>query len=184
GALTLDGLFAALSCTDANDLLYGGHEDLAIPNAASLGCSHNRFNDHVFQVVRDDYFYLGFGEKVNDVFGTTIEFGMAALSSEATHLTDGHTLDARGVELFLDLVQLKGFNDCFNLFHDSFSSGVSFPCRLTLPQDGSTDRMCQHYSILTSPMMTAVGPQRQREPHCDQCSSPCVISWFALRLWD
>src|SRR6185503_2438167 len=114
GALASDSLFAAFSCTDANDLLHRGNEDLSIPNAASLGCSHNRFNDHVFQVVRDDYFYLGFGEKVNDVFCTTIEFGMAALSSEAAHLTDSHTLDARGVELLLHLVQLKGFNNRFN----------------------------------------------------------------------
>src|SRR5712691_5641972 len=37
GALASDGLFAALSCTDANDLLHGGHEDLAIANAARLG---------------------------------------------------------------------------------------------------------------------------------------------------
>src|SRR5262252_11147017 len=77
-ALASDGLFTALSCTNADDLLHGGNEDLPISNAASLGCSHNRFNDHVFQVVRDDYFYLGFGEKVNDIFGTTIELGMAA----------------------------------------------------------------------------------------------------------
>ena len=128
GRTRLDGLFAALSGTDANDLLHGGHKDLAIPNAASLGCSHNRFNDHVFQVVRDDYFYLGFGEKVNDIFGTPIEFGMAALPTEATHFTDGHPLDARGVELFLDLVQLKGFDDRFDLLHDSFSSRVSLYC--------------------------------------------------------
>jgi len=45
--------------------------------------------------------------------------------SEAAHLTDGHTLDARGVELCFDLVQLKGFNDRFNFFHGPFSSGVS-----------------------------------------------------------
>src|SRR5262249_19623980 len=146
GARASDGLFAALSCTDANNLLHGGHEDLAISNAARLGGSHNRFNDHVFQVVRDDDFYLGFGEKVNDIFGTPIEFGMAALSSEATHFTHGHTLDARGVELFLHFVQLEGFNNCFNLFHDLFSSGVSSPCRPTLPQDSSTDLMRPHYS--------------------------------------
>src|SRR5262249_40390162 len=132
GALVSDSLFAALSGTDANDLLDGGNEDLPIPNAARLGRSHNRFNDHVFQVVRDNYFYLGFGEKVNDVFGTTIEFGMAALPAEATHFTNRHTLDARSVELFFDLIQLKGFDDCFNLFHDSFSSGVA----LTHPTTG------------------------------------------------
>src|SRR5215813_1598558 len=145
GALALDGLFAALSCTDANDLLHGGNEDLPIANAASLGCSHNCFNDHVFQVVRDNYFYLSFGKKVNDVFCTTIEFSMTALPAKAAHLTHGHTLDARGIELFLHFVQLERFDDCFNLFHDSFSSGVSSPCRPTLPQDGSTDRLCQHY---------------------------------------
>src|SRR5262249_16413790 len=127
-----------------NNLLHGGYEDLSISNAASLGRSHNRFNDHVLQVVRDDYFYLGFGEKVNDIFGTTIEFGMAALSAKAAHLTDGHTLDARGVELFLHFVQLKGFNDRLTLFHDLFSSGVSLYCP-TLPQDSSTDRRQQHY---------------------------------------
>src|SRR5713226_7695960 len=99
-----DGLFAALSCPDANDLLHGRDEDLPIANATRLGCSHNRFDDHLFQVVRDNYFYLGFGEKVNDVFGATIELGMAALPSKATHFTDGHTLDARGVEFLLYLI--------------------------------------------------------------------------------
>src|SRR5215510_14600503 len=138
GALASDSLFAALSCTDANDLLHGGHEDLSISNAAGLGRSHNRFNDHVFQVVRDDYFYLGFGEKVNDIFCPTIELGMATLSSKATHLTDGHPLDARGVELFLYLVQLKGFDDGFNFFHDWFSSGVS-SYRPALLQDSNID---------------------------------------------
>src|SRR5712692_6336524 len=99
-----DGLFAALSCTDADDLLHGCDEDFPIANATRLGRSYDRFVDHVFQVVRDDYFYLGFGEKVNDVFGATIELGMAALPSKAAHFTDGHTLDARGVEFFLHLV--------------------------------------------------------------------------------
>jgi len=46
----------------------------------------------------------------------TIEFSMAALSSKAAHFTHGHTLDARGVKLFFDLVQLEGFDDRFNFF--------------------------------------------------------------------
>jgi hypothetical protein len=62
---------------------------------------------------------------------------MAALPTEATHFTDGHTLDARGVELFLDLVQLKGFDDRFDLLHDSFSSRVSLYCP-TLPCRANT----------------------------------------------
>src|SRR4029077_696400 len=104
GALASDGLFAALSCTDANNLLHRGNEDLSIANAARLGRSHDRVDDHLFQVVRNNNFYLGFGEKVNDVFCATIELSMAALSSKATHFTDGHTLDARGVELLLHLI--------------------------------------------------------------------------------
>jgi len=120
----LDGIFAALSGPDANNLLLGRNKDLPIANATRLGRSHNRFDDHILQVVRDNYFYIGFGEKVNDVFCTTIEFSMATLSSEATDFTDGHTLDARGVEFLLYLIELKGFNNRFNFFHDPFSSGV------------------------------------------------------------
>src|SRR5262249_39061031 len=43
----LDGLFAALSCPDANDLFHGCNENLPIANAARLGRSHNRFDDHI-----------------------------------------------------------------------------------------------------------------------------------------
>src|SRR5262249_15485528 len=85
----LDGLFAALSGPNANNLLHGGNKDLPITNAARLGCRHNRFDDHILQMVRDDYFYLGFGEKVNHVFCATIQFGMATLSSKTTDFTDG-----------------------------------------------------------------------------------------------
>ena len=109
GTLALDGLFyTALSCTDANDLLHGGNEDLPIPNAASLGYDHNRFNDHVFQVVWDNYFYLGFGGESQRRIRhhDRVQYDRAA-ASEATNFTDGHTLDARGVELFLDLIELE-----------------------------------------------------------------------------
>src|SRR5437868_1134136 len=104
GTPASDGLFAALSRTDANHFLHGGNEDLPITNAPRLGCSHNCIHNHLFQVVRDDYFYLGFGEKVNHVFSASIEFGMATLPSEATDFTDGHTLNTRGVELLLHFV--------------------------------------------------------------------------------
>src|SRR5215471_3728103 len=93
-------------------------------------------------MVRDNDFDLGFGEQIHDIFGTTIEFGMAALPSEATHLTDGHPMDARGVELFLDLVQLEEFDDRFNLFHDSFSSGVALPHACALPQPSAPTPGC------------------------------------------
>jgi hypothetical protein len=91
-------------------------KDRAITDAPCPGSFHNCLHDQVCNVVWDDNVYLGFGEEVHHVFRATVEFGMAALSPKAPHLTDRHPLHASGVELLFDLVQLEGLNERFDFF--------------------------------------------------------------------
>ena len=54
--------------------------------------------------VRDDDFELDLGEKVDDVLGALIEFGVSLLAPESLDLGDGQTLDAEQTQGFLHLI--------------------------------------------------------------------------------
>jgi hypothetical protein len=79
-------IVVALAGTDAQGTFDGDHEDLAIADAAGLGCRGNRFNDAIDEGITDYDFKLHLGQEIHDIFGAAIEFGVALLASKALGL--------------------------------------------------------------------------------------------------
>ena len=63
----------------------------------------------------------GLGYEVHDVFGATIKFGVATLTTEAFDLGDGHTGHADFGQGGADVVELERLDDGGNEFHGEFS---------------------------------------------------------------
>lgn len=60
-------------------------------------------------------FYLG--QKVDHIFSAAIQFGMALLTTETLHLSDGQTGDANFGQRFTYFVQFERFDNGCDLFH-------------------------------------------------------------------
>src|SRR3954469_4531069 len=89
-----DGLFAAFTGSDANRLVHRDHEDLTVPNAAGLRALLDGIDHLMNHLVRHHDLELHLRDEVDHVGGSSIHFFLAARSSEAFHLGDGHALDA------------------------------------------------------------------------------------------
>ena len=62
-------------------------------------------------------FDLDFRDKVHHIFSTAVDFFMPFLTSVPFNFRDGHTLDADFVQRFFNIIQFKGLDDGFDLFH-------------------------------------------------------------------
>ncbi len=70
--------------------------------------------DH--RILHDDFdFYLR--QKIDDIFGPAVKFGMALLPAEALGLGYGDALDPDLVKRLLHLVELERLDDRLDLFH-------------------------------------------------------------------
>src|SRR3546814_4151757 len=77
------------------------------------------------QIVVDDDLQLYLRQKVDDIFGTAIKFGVALLPSKALRFRHGDAGYAHFVQRFLHLVQLERLDDGFNLLHSDFDPPVT-----------------------------------------------------------
>src|SRR5215218_7750461 len=113
----LDGVCSGLPGPDPNRLLDRRYKNLAIADPAGLGCLSDRLDRPFDTVIREHDLELHLREEVDDVLGTTIEFGMALLTPEPLRFDDGDTLQPDILKGLLYLVELEGFDDRFDLFH-------------------------------------------------------------------
>ena len=107
----------AFAGADADGLLDGEDEDLAVADAAGARGGLDRLDDALDQIVLDHHLDLHLGQEVDDIFGAAIELGMALLAAEALDLGDGDPADPDLVERVLHVVELERLDDRFDLFH-------------------------------------------------------------------
>ncbi|MNT32248.1 hypothetical protein D3C72_1681180 [compost metagenome] len=81
----------------------------------------DRLDDGLRVFVRQHHFDLYLRQEVHDVFGAAIQLGVALLSTEALCFRDGNALQADFLKGFLHFVELEGFYDRFDLFHEKMS---------------------------------------------------------------
>ena len=81
--------FTRFTRTDAHDLLDSGDENLAVADLACAGSSDDGIDRTFNGVVGDDDLDLNLGQEVDDVFSTTIHFGMPFLAAKALYFGDG-----------------------------------------------------------------------------------------------
>ena len=56
-------------------------------------------------------------KKIQLLYGGPVHFRMPALPSKAAYFRAGHTVDIKGGQFVFDIVQSRGTNDDFELFH-------------------------------------------------------------------
>src|SRR5258708_2297548 len=116
----LDGVDSGFAGSDPDRFLDVRDEYLAVPDPAGLGSASDRLNGFFDHVVAENNFDLHLGEKIHDVFGTAIQFGMPLLAAEALGLGDSNALQPNFLKGFLHLVEFQLLYDRFKLFHYAF----------------------------------------------------------------
>src|ERR1700674_97463 len=96
-------------------------ENLAVANATGFRSRCHSLHYLVGDGIIDRYLDFHFGHKIHDVFGPTINLGMAPLTAIAFDLGDGHAVDADPGEGVTDLIKLEGFDDRGNKLHGDCS---------------------------------------------------------------
>src|SRR5262249_61010848 len=89
---------------------------------SGLGGATDRLDCFLDHVVAEYNLDLHLGEKIDDVFGPAIEFGMSFLPPEALGFGDGDALQSDFLQRFLHFVEFEGFDHRLDLLHR-----VSFP---------------------------------------------------------
>src|SRR5690606_7256568 len=98
---------AELAGADADGLVEGDDEHLAVADLAGRGRLEDGVERGVEAVVGDRAFDLQLGQEVDDVFGAAVQLGMALLPAEAFHFGDGDAGHAYFGERFAHLVELE-----------------------------------------------------------------------------
>src|SRR6185312_14326141 len=112
-----DGVQSGFAGSDANGLLDVGHENLAVADPPGLRRAPDRVDRLLDQIVRNHDFDFDLGQKVHDVLGAAIEFGVTFLPPEALGFRDGDALESNFLERFLHLVELEWLDDGLDLLH-------------------------------------------------------------------
>src|ERR1700722_11582744 len=119
GRFRSDGINSGFPSSDANGFLDVGDEDFPVTNAAGLRRAPDGVDGPLDQLIRNHYFDLNFGQKVDNVLGTAIKLGMALLPAKPFGLGDGNALQSNLLKRFFDLVELEWLDDGFDFFHGS-----------------------------------------------------------------
>src|SRR5437879_1994966 len=73
---------ATLSCSNADCVFDAVHEYLTVPNSSCMSGLLNGFDRAVEHAVVQDDFDFHFRQKIDNIFGAAIQFGVAFLPSE------------------------------------------------------------------------------------------------------
>src|SRR5260221_10759563 len=88
GNSTSDGVQPGFPRSNPDRFFYVGDEDLAVADASSLRCAPDRFDGFFNHIVTKHNLDLHLREKIDNVFGATIELGMPLLPAEALGFGD------------------------------------------------------------------------------------------------
>src|SRR5713226_4767994 len=111
---------AGFASADANRLLDGCDEDLAVADLAGARCLADHLDGVFDHGVVDHDLDLDLGQEAHRVLRTTIDLGLALLPAEAFDLAHRQALDAergQGVPDFVQLERLEHRHDHFHCRH-------------------------------------------------------------------
>ena len=95
------------------------YEDLSVSNPSCQCGLLNGFYGFIHIRVSHHNFYFNLWQKIDDVFSSSVQFGMPLLSSKTLYFTDRHSLDSRSAKAFFNFFQFERFYNGFNFFHVS-----------------------------------------------------------------
>ncbi len=114
-----EGVVAGLARADADSLFDGRNENLAVADFIGLGSGDDRRDCGLDLIVGNDDFQFHLRQKVDDVFGPTVKFGMPLLAAEAFDFDNGEALDADILQSLFDFIELERLDDGFDLLQRS-----------------------------------------------------------------
>src|ERR1700738_4130066 len=94
-----------------------GYEDLAVADLPGARVRGDDLNRLVRKLGGDRDFDPQLGQKIHDIFGAAIDFGVTLLTAIAFDLGHSHAVHTDGRQRLADLVQLEGFDDRDDEFH-------------------------------------------------------------------
>src|SRR5215469_7742322 len=114
---SLERSLAAVSIADADCVVDGGHEDLAIADSAGARAGAEHSQDWLYQRIGDYHLQLQLRQQVDFVLVGPVDFGVPLLPAVPSHLHNRDSFGAGLRQRVLDLVELVGLNDRLDLFH-------------------------------------------------------------------
>src|SRR5437764_5056524 len=92
-------------------------ENLSVTDAPGLSGSADRLDSFFDHLVTQHNLDFHLGEKIDDVFGAAIEFGMSLLAAEAFGLGHRDALQADLLQGLFHLVEFERLDDRLDLLH-------------------------------------------------------------------
>jgi len=123
GKADSDRRFACLFGANTNGVVYGTDENLSVPDFSRFCGLHNRCHGLFHQTVRKHDFDLNLWQKIDGVFTAALNLGMPLLTAKALHFTHRHSLEPEARQCILHFLELEGFNDGLDLFHEFVRRG-------------------------------------------------------------
>ena len=118
--MSADRLGAAFSRADADALVHGEHEDLAVADVSGARAFANAFDGRLDEFVVDRDREADFFQQVDFLKRAAPHVDVSALLSAAQRVRDGDFEDAAGVKRLLDGIQPVGLNVRDDEFHVVF----------------------------------------------------------------
>src|SRR5712692_10432002 len=100
-------------------------ENFPVTDAPGLGGTADRLDGFFDHLVTEHNLDLHLGEKIHDVLGAAIEFGMALMATEALGFGHRDALQADLLQRLLHLIEFEWLDDRFDFFHSVSSPGPS-----------------------------------------------------------
>ena len=114
----LNRSFVEFAGANAHYTLYRSHKNLTVTDFSGVRRFHNGIHAAVHVRGLDDYFDFDFRQKINHIFRTPVQLGMAFLTTEAFHLGDGQAGGTAFSESLSDFLEFERLNDGSDLFHE------------------------------------------------------------------
>ena len=105
------------------------NEHFTVTDFAGFGGFHDGGDGGFDEPVRENDFDFDFGQEVDGVLASAVDFGVALLASETFHLGDRHAFDADFGERFFHFLKFERFDDRFDFLH-GFRSVVAWAAML------------------------------------------------------
>jgi len=112
-----DCLFILFAGADTHHARHVKYENFTVADFAGLRRFHDGFHAGIDNVIPDHHLDFYLGQEIDHIFGTTIEFGVAFLTSKPFDLAHRHPGDADFRQRFTHVIKFEWFNNCIDLFH-------------------------------------------------------------------
>src|SRR5262249_12506927 len=112
-----DGVKPGFPCPDPDGFFDVRDEDFAVADPPGLGGAPDRLDCFFNHVVTEHNLDFHLRQKINDIFGATVELGVSLLAPKTLGLGHRYSLQSDLLQRLLHLVEFERFDDRLDLLH-------------------------------------------------------------------